>query len=73
VQQQRYIIEAWIDKRDQLVAELHQGVDKSPEPIVDEILEKLRSFGHGIAYLIEADEGLELALLEEGYWDLDGT
>jgi hypothetical protein len=69
--QQRDIIEAWYEVRDKLVRELHGEIDASPGEIVDDILERLKGFGHGIAYIIEAHESLAQALRARGYLERD--
>jgi hypothetical protein len=69
--QQRDIIEAWYEAKENLVRDLHGRIDDNPEPIVDDILERLKGFGVGIAYIIETHEDLAAALRERGFWYQD--
>src|SRR5262249_52074507 len=68
---QRDIIEAWYEAKVNLVRALNADISDSPEPIVDDILEQLRGFGHGVAYLIEGYENLAEAIRERGWWTRD--
>jgi hypothetical protein len=69
--QQRDIIEAWYEAKERLVRDLHGDINDSPDMIVDDILERLKGFGTGIAYIIEAHANLAAALRERGFWYQD--
>jgi hypothetical protein len=71
IRQQEMNLHRWEEARQETVAELKQRLVTGPAEMIENVLDELRGFGHGVRALIADFEDLSAALQNPGFWNTD--